>query len=96
MPAKAAALTANETHRIPQRGKSDPKRQRLPAEWLPRQHGAWAMLFLPFGLLTLATAWPLATGAVFWSSFVLAVAVHVGIALHVRRALTHAPRGAAT
>lgn len=48
MPAKAAALTANETHRIPQRGKSDPKRQRLPAEWLPRQHGAWAMLFLPF------------------------------------------------
>lgn len=55
-----------------------------------------AVLFLPFGLLTLATAWPLATGAVFWSSFVLAVAVHVGIVLHVRRALTHAPRGAAT
>lgn len=48
MPAKAATLTANETHRIPQRGKSGPKRQRLPAEWLPRQHGAWAMLFLPF------------------------------------------------
>ena len=54
------------------------------------------LLFLPFGLTTLATAWPLATGAVFWSSFALAVAVHAGIFVHVRRALTHAPRGATT
>ena len=59
MPAKAAALTANETHRIPQRGKSGPKRQRLPAEWLPRQHGAWAMLFLPeFSTMRLRTLDP--------------------------------------
>lgn len=44
MPAKIAALTLNEAHRIPQRR----RRRRLPVEWLPQQHGAWAMLFLPF------------------------------------------------
>lgn len=44
MPAKAAALTLNETYRIPRH----PAKKRLPAEWLPQQHGAWAMLFLPF------------------------------------------------
>lgn len=44
MPAKTAALTLDEAHRIPQR----PRRKRLPVEWLPQQHGAWAMLFLPF------------------------------------------------
>lgn len=44
MPAKTAALTLDDAHRIPQR----PRRKRLPAEWLPQQHGAWAMLFVPF------------------------------------------------
>lgn len=55
-----------------------------------------ALIFVPFGLFMLATAWPLATGAVFWSSFGLAAAVHVGIVVHVRRALIHAPVGATT
>lgn len=43
-PAKTAALTVNEAHRVLRR----PGRKRLPVEWLPQQHGAWAMLFLPF------------------------------------------------
>ncbi|RJF73486.1 hypothetical protein D3875_19985 [Deinococcus cavernae] len=49
MPAKAAALTVNDSHRIaPHPQTQRPKRRRLPVEWLPQQHGAWAMLFLPF------------------------------------------------
>lgn len=51
-------------------------------------------LFLPIGLLTLTAAWPLASGAVFWSSFAAAVIVHLAIVAHVRRALSHAPVGA--
>lgn len=52
------------------------------------------LLFLPFGLFTLATVRDATSGAIFWSSFALAAAVHVGIVLHVRRALTRAPSGA--
>ena len=48
MPAKAAALTVNDANRIPLHKTQRPKRKRLPVEWLPQQHGAWAMLFLPF------------------------------------------------
>lgn len=55
-----------------------------------------ALVFLPFGLVTLAAAWPIASGAAFWSSFAIALAVHLGIVAHVRRALSHAPVGATT
>lgn len=43
MPAKVAALNIDSASQIPRR-----RRNRLPAEWWPRQHGAWVMLFLPF------------------------------------------------
>ena len=49
MPAKVVALNLDEAHRIPPQSNTQrPKRKRLPVEWLPQQHGAWAMLFLPF------------------------------------------------
>lgn len=54
------------------------------------------VLFVPLGILTLAAAWPEATRTVFWLGFAVAVAVHLGIVAHVRRALHHAPAGAAT
>lgn len=54
------------------------------------------VLFVPFGLITLVVAWPLASGLVFWSSFAIALAVHLGIVAHVRRALSRAPIGATT
>ena len=44
MPAKVVALPLNASAQIPRRG----RRKKLPVEWLPQQHGAWAMLFLPF------------------------------------------------
>lgn len=49
------------------------------------------LLFLPFGMLTLAAAWPVATGGVFWMSLAIAVALHVAILAHVRRTLERAP-----
>lgn len=49
------------------------------------------VLFLPLGAMTLAAAWPVATGALIWSCLVIAVALHVWILLHVRRALERAP-----
>lgn len=44
MPAKVAAINIDSAHQIPRRR----GRKKLPVEWLPQQHGAWAMLFLPF------------------------------------------------
>lgn len=54
------------------------------------------VLFVPLGILTLVAAWPEASHSVFWLGFAVAVAVHIGIVAHVRRALHHAPVGAAT
>jgi hypothetical protein len=54
------------------------------------------VLFLPLGVLTLAVAWPVATGTTFWLSFAIAVALHVWILAHVRRALKRAPARAAS
>jgi hypothetical protein len=58
--------------------------------------GTAVVLFLPLGALTLAAAWPVATGIVFWLSLAIAVALHLWIFAHVRRALKRAPTGAAT
>lgn len=55
-----------------------------------------AMLFLPLGVMTLTAAWPLASATIFWSSFAIALAVHLAIVAHVRRARSHAPVGAMT
>ena len=54
------------------------------------------ILFLPLGVLTLAAAWPVASGQVFWLSLVIAVALHLWIIAHVRRALKRAPARATT
>ena len=53
------------------------------------------LLFLPLGWLTLAAAWPVATGTAFWGSLAIAVAVHLAILLHVRSRLQRAPAGGA-
>lgn len=49
------------------------------------------LLFLPFGLLTLAAAWPVAGGGIFWTGLAIAIALHLSILAHVRRALGRAP-----
>ncbi len=54
------------------------------------------LLFLPLGALTLAAAWPVGTGLLFWLSLAIAVALHLAIVAHVRRALIQAPPSAAT
>jgi hypothetical protein len=54
------------------------------------------VLFLPLGALTLAAAWPVATGMLFWLSLAIAVALHLWILAHVRRALKQAHPSAAT
>jgi hypothetical protein len=54
------------------------------------------VLFLPLGILTLAAAWPVATGMLFWPSLAIAVALHLWILAHGRRALKQAPPSAAT
>ncbi len=54
------------------------------------------LLFLPLGALTLAAAWPVGTGMLFWLSLAIAVALHLAIVAHVRRALIQAPPSAAT
>jgi hypothetical protein len=58
--------------------------------------GTAVVLFLPLGALTLAAAWPVATGTTFWLSLAIAVALHLWILAHVRRALKRAPASAAT
>lgn len=54
------------------------------------------VLFLPLGALTLAAAWPVGTGMLFWLSLAIAVALHLAILAHVRQALIQAPPSAAT
>jgi len=54
------------------------------------------VLFLPLGVLTLAAAWPVATGTIFWLSLAIAVALHLCILAHVRQALKRAQASAAS
>lgn len=58
--------------------------------------GTAAAVFLPLGALTLAAAWPVATGGVFWLSFAAVVAIHLAILAHVGLALRRQSAGAAT
>lgn len=58
--------------------------------------GTGALLFLPLGGATLAAAWAVAAGGVFWLGLLIVVAIHLAIIAHVGLALRRPSEGAAT